>query len=199
MKMSMKKLSTRSILGVVCLSLVVSSGFALFLFSQTLPALSVSNPAGLTSLCASPLIAGTTVNNGTAGGHESFTTAYSCSTPIASPYLPTAIAQGVLSVVTAASYIPTFVVDTSASTATITSVTLQLNAQSIQGGASFCTTGIPLFTLTSGTAQVLATSYSCQNGGTPSTTNVMWYTVVVVASTFGTVNVAQVTITWKSQ
>src|SRR2546430_9607086 len=132
--MNMKKLATRSILGMVALSLVVSSGFALFLFQQSLPTFTVSNPAGLSSLCASPLIAGTTVNNGTSGGHESFTTAYSCSTPITSPYAPTATTQGVLSVVTAASYIPSFTIDTSASTATVTSVTLQLNAQSIQVG-----------------------------------------------------------------
>src|SRR2546422_4429440 len=112
MKMNMKRLTRRGILGVIALTLVIGSASALFLFSSTLPALTVSNPAGLTSLCASPLIAGTTINNGTSGGHESFTTAYSCSTPIASPYSPTATAQGVLSVVTAASYIPSFIVDT---------------------------------------------------------------------------------------
>src|SRR5712664_344982 len=122
--MSIRKLSTRSLLGVLCLSLVVSSGFALFLFTQTLPTLTISNPAGLTSLCASPLIAGTTVNNGTSGGHESFTTAYSCGSPIASPFGPTATTQSVMTVVTAATYFPNFAIDTSASTATITSVTL---------------------------------------------------------------------------
>src|SRR5713226_5958869 len=116
MKMNMKKLTTRSILGVLALSLVVTSGFALFLFTQTLPALTVSNPAGLTSLCAQPLIAGTTVNNGTSGGHESFTTAYSCGSPIASPFNPTAITQSIMTVVTAATYFPTFTIDTSAST-----------------------------------------------------------------------------------
>src|SRR6266699_6827950 len=136
--MNVKKVTTRSILGMIALSLVVTSGFALFLFVQTIPTFSVSNPAGLTSLCAQPLIAGPTVNNGTSGGHESFTTAYSCTSPIASPYAPTAIAQGVLSVVTAASYIPTFIIDTSASTATVTSVAVQLNTQSIQSGASWC-------------------------------------------------------------
>src|SRR5437016_14593229 len=120
MKMSIRKLTTRSILGMIALSLVVSSGFALFLFTQTLPTLTTSNPACLSSLCASPLIAGNTVNNGTAGGHESFTTAYSCTSPIAS--LPTLTTQSVMAVVTAASYIPTFVIDTSASTATVTSV-----------------------------------------------------------------------------
>ena len=197
--MSIRKLTTRSILGMIALSLVVSSGFALFLFTQTLPTLTISNPAGLSSLCASPLIAGTTVNNGTAGGHESFTTAYSCTSPIASPYAPTAIAQGVLSVVTAASYIPTFIIDTSASTATVTSVAVQLNTQSIQSGASWCISGNPSFVLTSGTAQALATSYTCQNGTATNPTNVMWYTVTVVASTFGTVNVASFSITWKSQ
>src|SRR2546430_11283804 len=123
--MHFKKFTTRSVLGMIALSLVVSSGFALFLFTQTLPTLSISNPAGLTSLCAQPLIAGTTVNNGTSGGHESFITAYSCSAPIASPYSPTATTQGVISVVIAASYKPSFTIDTSASTATITSVTLQ--------------------------------------------------------------------------
>ena len=195
--MSIRKLSTRSLLGVLCLSLVVSSGFALFLFTQTLPTLTISNPAGLTSLCASPLIAGTTVNNGTAGGHESFTTAYSCTSPIAS--LPTLTTQSVMAVVTAASYIPTFVIDTSASTATVTSVVVQLNTQSIQSGASWCISGNPSFVLTSGTAQALATNYTCQNGTATNPTNVMWYTVTVVASTFGTVNVASFSITWKSQ
>ena len=165
MKMSIRKLTTRSILGMIALSLVVSSGFALFLFTQTLPTLTISNPAGLSSLCASPLIAGTTVNNGTAGGHESFTTAYSCTSPIASPYAPTAIAQGVLSVVTAASYIPTFVIDTSASTATVTSVVVQLNAQSIQGGASFCNANVPLFTLTSGTATIVVIRCAAGDSG----------------------------------
>ena len=159
--MHFKKFTTRSVLGMIALSLVVSSGFALFLFTQSLPTLTISNPSGLTSLCAQPLIAGTTVNNGTSGGHESFTTAYSCTSPI-------------------------------------TSVTLQLSAQSVQGGASFCNTNVPLFTLTSGTGQALATNYSCQNGSSPATTNTMWYIVTVVASTFGTVNVASVTITWKS-
>src|SRR5438552_1186459 len=125
MKFSMKKLTTRGILGLLALSFVVSSGFALFLFQQSLPTLTISNPAGLSSLCASPLIAGTTANNGTAGGHESFTTAYSCTSPIAS--LPTLTTQSVMAVVTAASYIPTFVIDTSASTATVTSVVVQLN------------------------------------------------------------------------
>jgi len=195
--MSIRKLSTRSLLGVLCLSLVVSSGFALFLFTQTLPTLTISNPAGLTSLCASPLIAGTTANNGTAGGHESFTTAYSCTSPIAS--LPTLTTQSVMAVVTAASYIPTFVIDTSASTATVTSVAVQLNTQSIQSGASWCISGNPSFVLTSGTAQALATSYTCQNGTATKPTNVMWYTVTVVASTFATVNVASFSITWKSQ
>jgi len=197
MKMSIRKLTTRSILGMIALSLVVSSGFALFLFTQTLPTLTISNPAGLSSLCASPLIAGNTVNNGTAGGHESFTTAYSCTSPIAS--LPTLTTQSVMAVVTAASYIPTFVIDTSASTATVTSVVAQLNTQSIQSGASWCISGNPSFVLTSGTAQALATSYTCQNGTATNPTNVMWYTVTVVASTFGTVNVASFSITWKSQ
>src|SRR2546425_3243967 len=155
MKTNLNKLSRRGILGILSISLIVGSAFGLFLFTQTLPALTVSNPAGLNSLCAQPLIAGTTVNNGTSGGHESFTTAYSCTTPIASPYSPTATTQGVISVVTAASYKPSFTIDTSASTATITSVTLQLNAQSIQGGNSFCNTNLPLFTLTSGTALAL--------------------------------------------
>jgi len=195
--MSIRKLSTRSLLGVLCLSLVVSSGFALFLFTQTLPTLTISNPAGLTSLCASPLIAGTTVNNGTAGGHESFTTAYSCTSPIAS--LPTLTTQSVMAVVTAASYIPTFIIDTSASTATVTSVAVQLNTQSVQSGASWCISGNPSFVLTSGTAQALATNYTCQNGTATNPTNVIWYTVTVVASTFGTVNVASFSITWKSQ
>ena len=195
--MSIRKLSTRSLLGVLCLSLVVSSGFALFLFTQTLPTLTISNPAGLTSLCASPLIAGTTANNGTAGGHESFTTAYSCTSPIAS--LPTLTTQSVMAVVTAASYIPTFIIDTSASTATVTSVAVQLNTQSVQSGASWCISGNPSFVLTSGTAQALATNYTCQNGTATNPTNVIWYTVTVVASTFGTVNVASFSITWKSQ
>ena len=197
MKTNINKISRRGVLGILSISLVVVSASALFLFTQQLPALSISNPAGLTSLCAQPLIAGTTVNNGTSGGHESFITAYSCSAPIASPYAPTATTQGVISVVTAASYKPTFVIDTSASTATITSVTLQLNAQSIQGGSSFCNANVPLFTLTSGTALALATSYTCQNGATNSNTNVMWYTLIVVASTFGSVNTASVTITWS--
>src|SRR2546430_17002606 len=124
--MNMKKLATRSILGMVALSLVVSSGFALFLFQQSLPTFTVSNPAGLVSLCASPLIAGTTVNNGTTGGHESFITAYSCTSPITSPFSPTATTQGGLSVTTAASYVPSFVIDTRAGTATIKSVPFQL-------------------------------------------------------------------------
>jgi len=196
--MHFKKFTTRSVLGMIALSLVVSSGFALFLFTQSLPTLTISNPSGLTSLCAQPLIAGTTVNNGTSGGHESFTTAYSCTSPITSPFNPTLVSQSIMTVVTAATYFPSFVIDTSASTATITSVTLQLSAQSVQGGASFCNTNVPLFTLTSGTGQALATNYSCQNGSSPATTNTMWYIVTVVASTFGTVNVASVTITWKS-
>ncbi len=196
--MNVKKVTTRSILGMIALSLVVTSGFALFLFVQTIPTFSVSNPAGLTSLCAQPLIAGPTVNNGTSGGHESFTTAYSCTSPIASPFNPTLTTQSIMSVTTAATYFPSFVIDTSASTATITSVTLQLSAQSVQGGSSFCNASVPLFTLTSGTGQALAVNYSCQNGSSPATTNTMWYVVTVVASTFGTVNVAAVTITWKS-
>jgi len=131
MKTNINKISRRGILGILSISMIVASVAGLFLFTQTLPTLSISNPAGLTSLCAQPLIAGTTVNNGTSGGHESFITAYSCSAPIASPYNPTATTQGVISVVTAASYKPSFTIDTSASTATITSVILQLNAQSI--------------------------------------------------------------------
>jgi hypothetical protein len=199
MKTTIKKMTTRGVLGVIAMSLVISSAFALFLFSQTLPTLSISNPAGMNSLCVSPLIAGTTTNNGTTGNKEQFVTGYSCSTAIASPYAPTNTNQAVLSVVTAASYIPSFTIDTSTSTATIVSVTLELNAQSIQGGVSFCLTNIPKFTLVSGTAQALATSYTCNNGGTPAQTNIVWYTVVVVASTFGSVNVAAVTIVWKSQ
>ena len=195
--MNFKNVSRRGVLAILSISLVVVSASALFLFTQQLPALSISNPAGLTSLCAQPLIAGTTVNNGTSGGHESFITAYSCSAPIASPYAPTATTQGVISVVAAASYKPSFTIDTSASTATITSVTLQLNAQSIQSGNSFCNTNVPLFTLTSGTALALATSYVCQNGATNANTNVMWYTTIIVASTFGTVSVGQIVITWS--
>src|SRR5437867_5433652 len=144
--MEINKFSRRGILGILSISLIVGSAFGLFLFVQTLPTLSITNPAGLVSLCAQPLIAGTTVNNGTTGSHESFTTAYSCTSPITSPYSPTATTQGVLSVTTAANYIPTFAIDTSASTATITSVTVELNAQSIQSGNSFCNTNVPKFT-----------------------------------------------------
>src|SRR5713101_1346182 len=185
--MSIRKLSTRSLLGVLCLSLVVSSGFALFLFTQTLPTLTISNPAGLTSLCSSPLIAGTTVNNGTSGGHESFVTAYSCNSPINPPNSPTSTSQGVMNVATSGTYTPFFIIDTSNSTATVTSVQLTLNAQSVQGGATFCNTNVPVIPLTSGTGVALLTTYPCQNGSTPATTNTLWYTVTIVASTFGNI------------
>jgi hypothetical protein len=198
MKMNIKKMSVRTVLGLLSLSLVITSGFALFIMSQSLPALSINNPSGLVSLCAQPLIAGTTQVNGTLGGHESFVTSYSCTSPIVSPFNPTLTTQSVMTVVTAGTYFPYFTIDTSASTATITSVTLQLSAQSVQGGGSFCNANVPLFTLTSGTGQALATSYSCQNGSSPATTNTVWVIVTVVASTFGSVNVAAVTITWKS-
>jgi hypothetical protein len=177
--------------------LSVTSVYGLFQMIHTIPPNRISNPAGLVTLCGSPLIAGTTVNNGTTGGHESFVTAYSCRFPINPPNSPTTVAQSVMNVVTSANYTPSFIIDTSLSNATITSVTLNLNAQSVQSGSSFCTSSIPLIPLTSGTGVSLLTSYPCLNGTTPATTNVFWYTVTVVTSTFGDVSVGQITVSWK--
>jgi hypothetical protein len=191
------KTSRRVIFGLIIVSLMIGSVFGVFQLIHILPANRISNPAGLVALCGSPLIAGTTVNNGTAGVLQSFTTAYSCRFPINPPNFPTTVAQSVLNVVTSAIYTPTFTIDTSGSTANITSVTLALNAQSVQSGAPFCTSSIPLIPLTSGTGVSLLTSYTCFNGSSSATTNTFWYTITVVVDTFGDISVGQITVSWK--
>jgi len=177
---------------------MIPSVFGLFQLVHILPQNRISNPGGLVTLCSSPLIAGTTVNNGTIGDPESFTTAYSCRFPINPPNSPTSVAQSVLTVVTSAIYIPTFTIDIQ-SNATINSVELDLNAQSVQMGAPFCNINVPVIPLTSGVGVSLLTSYICQNGSTSAITNVFWYTITIVAGSFGNISVGQITISWKAQ
>ncbi len=193
----MKSVPRRVLLAIIIGSLMITSAFGLFQLIHIIPSNRITNPPGLVTLCSSPLIAGTTISNGTAGVLETFTTAYSCRFSINPPNFPTSTAQSVLNVVTPAIYTPTFTIDTSGSTANITSVTLALNAQSVQSGSIFCNANIPFIPLTSGIGVSLPTSFTCLNGSTPATTNVLWYTVTVVTDTFGDTLIGQITVSWR--
>jgi hypothetical protein len=199
--MNIRKLSLRTGLGVLAISLIVSSAFGLFIASESNSSQTITNVAGLTGNCTSTFVS-PTGNNGTSGGHEAFFYSYTCTTATATPDALTSVGQGVFSVTTAASYKPIFAVATTGG-ATVTSTTLVVQYGSIQTAAQWCVlsdsrnAGLTL-TLTSGTFVSLPASLTCFNGTSSNPTNVIWYDITIVVSTFGSVSVPAFTITWNS-
>jgi hypothetical protein len=189
MKMNLRKLSRRGILGILALSLSVTSVFALALFTQSFAPQTISNPAGLNAICTS--LTDSVSNNGTSGNEELFTLDYSCGGGAL-----TSTSQSVLSVATTGNYKPAFAIDTSGSTATIVSTSLSLLGNSIQGNALFCNSGAPSYSLTSGTPVALTSSLTCQNGSTSAPVNLYYYELDIVVSSHGTISVAGFSITW---
>lgn len=187
---NLKKLSRRGILGILALSLTVASVFGMIIAIQNFAPQVISNPAGLTISCLT--VTDAVSSNSSTGGHQLWTLTYTCGGgPI------TTNAQSVLTV-TSGSYIPTYTIDTSGSTATITSVSLTLIGNSVQGGTLFCNANIPTYTLTSGTAIALSNPAGCNNGGSNATVSIYYYSLAIVVSTFGTISVGGFSVTWTN-
>jgi hypothetical protein len=202
MKMNLKKLTLRSGLGILALTLMVSSAFALLIGSQTFSAQTITNNTNLATACSS-LFASPANNNGSSGGHEIFTYTFTCGSAVTSVDALTSAAQGVFTVASAASFTPTFAIALTG-TATVTSQQLDVVYGSLQGGSQWCappTSGAnagDVFALTTGTPSSLSATggLTCHNGGSANPTNVIWYDYSVVVSTYGSVNVPAFTLTW---
>ncbi len=184
-------MSTRTILGVIAVSLTVTSVFAMVLFVQNFAPQSISNPSGLNIVCST--VTDSVSSNSSTGGHQLFTLTYTCG---GGPL--TSTSQSVLSIAASGNYVPTFTIDTSSSTASITSTSLALLGNSIQSGALWCVSGNPTYPLTSGTAVALTSSLSCQNGTSVNAINVYYYKLDIVVSSFGTINVSAFSVTWTN-
>src|SRR6266566_433142 len=189
---NLRKLSTRSLLGVLAIALTITSVAGMLLFVQNFAPQTISNPAGLNAICTS--LTDSVSNNGTTGNAEVFHLIYSCG---GGPL--TSTSQSVLSVAATGSYKPTFgPIDTSASTAHVISTSLTLQTNSIQSGALWCQSGNPSYALTSGTALTLTAGLTCQNGTSTNPVNLYIYDLDITVDSFGTVSVAAFQVTWVS-
>ena len=190
--MNMKKLSRRSILGIVALALSISSVAALSLFSQTFTAVSQTNVAGLSSNCLN--LVDTVTNTGISGPTETFTYQYQCANPIVNS------ASLGFSVVSVGNYKPTFTISTSGTVANIVSgPTLSIIPTStyyfVQNPANTIIYGTPKL-LTSGSAIALSPGEVLTGGFGSTPAEGYVYQISITVDSFGTVAIASSSISW---